>query len=50
MPDKKKGLIAKIKAKRNKKKIAKIMNSGPKDKLDAQGNIIFKNGGFIQHD
>ena len=49
MPDKKKNKIAKAvdkyKAKRATKKIAKIQNSGPKDKLDAQGNIIFKNGG-----
>ena len=49
MPDKKKNKIAKAvdkyKAKRATKKIAKIQNSGPKDKLDAQGKIIFKNGG-----
>ena len=49
MPDKKKNKIAKAidkyKAKRATKKIAKIQSSGPKDKLDAQGKIIFKNGG-----
>tara|TARA_R110000850_G_scaffold254810_1_gene380535 strand:- start:463 stop:783 length:321 start_codon:yes stop_codon:yes gene_type:complete len=52
MPDKKKNVVAKAidkyKSKRNKKKIAKIQNSGPKDKLDAQGNIIFNNGGRVK--
>ena len=52
MPDKKKNKIAKAvdkyKAKRATKKIAKIQNSGPKDKLDAQGNIIFKGGGKVK--
>jgi len=54
MPDKKKNFLAKAldkrKSKRNRKKIDKIQNSGPKDKLDANGEIIFKGGGIIQHD